>query len=69
MDVAVAGIFLFASQIANLRWLVSKSEYEDLKKGKKGSYMAKLGWKANKLNCCSVREDLHVFPTCRAILT
>lgn len=40
------------------RWLISKSEYEDL--GKVNNGVIKIGWKTNKLNCCSTRKDLHV---------
>jgi hypothetical protein len=47
-----------ASPTANNRWLVSKTEYEELQKANRG--IVKIGWKANKLNCCSPRKDLHV---------
>jgi hypothetical protein len=38
---------------------VSKAEYEELRKANHG--IVRIGWKANKLNCCSSRKDLHVF--------
>jgi hypothetical protein len=41
------------------RWLVGKTEYEELRKANHG--IVRIGWKANKLNCCSSRKDLHVF--------
>jgi hypothetical protein len=42
------------------RWLINKSEYELLRSANSG--IVKAGWKANKLNCCSSRKDLHVYP-------
>jgi hypothetical protein len=43
----------------NRRWLVGKTEYDELRKANHG--IVRIGWKANKLNCCSSRKDLHVF--------
>jgi hypothetical protein len=43
----------------NGRWLVGKTEYDELRTANHG--IVRIGWKANKLNCCSSRKDLHVF--------